>query len=197
MNKNCKTGLVIMASGLGKRFGSNKLMERLENKPLIQWIMDTASDYFDKIVVVTRHRDIKTLCDELNTECILHDLPNRNDTVRLGLSAIMHDIDYCFFTPGDQPLIKRETVAELIDAANSEPNFIVRTCFGDNVGSPVGFPKVFFDELLKLPVGKGGGLVVKNNISNVHMVHVREEYELWDVDTVEDLEKIKNVLKNM
>ena len=94
MKENGKTGLVIMASGLGKRFGGNKLMEILDDKPLIKWIIDTTSDLFDKRVVVTRNKEVKALCDEINLECILHELPNRNDTVRLGLSSMMSESSF-------------------------------------------------------------------------------------------------------
>ena len=93
---------------------------------------------------------MKSLCDSLNVECIFHELPNRNDTIRLGLSSLMDEVDYCFFTPSDQPLIKRESISKMIAQAKSADGMIFRTCFGDKVGSPVGFPKAFFDELLKL-----------------------------------------------
>lgn len=197
MKENNRMGLVIMASGLGKRFGGNKLVENLDNRPVIKWIIDITDNLFDKRVVVTRNKEVKALCDEINLECILHELPNRNDTVRLGLSSMMEDIDYCFFTPGDQPLIKKESIAKLIEKANDNPNKIVRTCYGDIVGSPVGFPKAFFDELLKLPEGKGGGWIAKNNSALLCTIEVQDEYELWDIDTVEDLKKVKSVLKNM
>ncbi len=183
-----------MASGLGKRFGSNKLIENLNNKPLIQWIIDATEDLFDRRVVVTRSEEVKQLCDRLKIDCIFHKLPNRNDTIRLGLSSIMNDVDYCFFTPGDQPLIKKESIVKLIDMANDNPQKIVRTCYGDIVGSPVGFPKIYFDELQKLPEGKGGGWIARNNPTQICTVEMSDEYELWDIDTVDDLDKIKNVL---
>lgn len=192
--KNNKIGLVIMASGLGKRFGSNKLIENLNNKPLIQWIIDATEDLFDRRVVVTRSEEVKQLCDRQKIDCIFHKLPNRNDTIRLGLSSIMNDVDYCFFTPGDQPLIKKESIVKLIDMANDNPQKIVRTCYGDIVGSPVGFPKIYFDELQKLPEGKGGGWIARNNPTQICTVEMYDEYELWDIDTVDDLDKIKNVL---
>ncbi len=72
-----KIGLVIMASGLGKRFGGNKLMEKLDNLPLIQWILDASEGIFDRRIVVTRSPEVKALCDERGTGCILHDLPHR------------------------------------------------------------------------------------------------------------------------
>ena len=191
--KELQIGLVVMASGLGKRFGGNKLMEIVEGKPLIKWILDSTENLFYKRIVVTRSAEVKALCDGLNIECIIHEYPNRNDTVRLGLSALIDDVDYCFFTPGDQPLIKRESIIRLIDEAKNQQDKIVRASFNNTVGSPVGFPKIYFSELLNLPEGKGGNFIVKENPTNVHNVEVNDEYELLDVDTVSDLEAIKKL----
>lgn len=191
-----KIGLVIMASGLGNRFGGNKLMADLEGKSLIKWIIDTTEGLFDKRVVVTRSSDVKNLCEDIGIECIIHEFPYRSDTIRLGLSELMNDVDYCFFTPGDQPLIKRQSIISLIELAKTKTNIIVRTSYGENVGSPVGFHKIFYDELLHLPQGKGGSFVIKSNPSSVYTAKVEAEYELWDIDTVEDLEKVKILLEN-
>ena len=189
-----KIGLVIMASGLGKRFGGNKLMARLGDKPLIKWIIDITDGLFAKRVVVTRSSDVKDLCDFSGIECIVHDFPGRNDTVRLGLNAIMDEADYCFFMPGDQPLISKDTVSSLIEEAKNNKDYIVRTSYGDIAGAPVGFPKRFFSELLSLPEGKGGNLIAKKNPQLVRAVEAQHEYELWDVDTGDDLRKIKDIL---
>lgn len=189
-----KIGLVIMASGLGKRFGGNKLVEKLGDKSLIKWIFDTTDNLFDKRVVVTRSLDVKGLCDISSIECIMHDFPGRNDTVRLGISALMDEVDYCFFTPGDQPLISKETVVSLIKKAKNNKDYIVRASYDDIVGAPVGFPKQFFNDLLSLPEGKGGNLIIKKNLQLVRTVETQHEYELWDVDTVDDLRRIKDVL---
>lgn len=191
--EDLKIGLVVMASGLGKRFGGNKLMEPLEGKPLIQWILDTTDDLFEKRVVVTRSDDVKALCDALSIDCILHELPNRNDTIRLGLSSLMDDIDYCFFTPGDQPLISKESIVKMINEVKNNSDMIIRTSFDSLVGTPVGFPRVFFDELLNLPKKTGGNYIIKKNIELVESVQVKNEYELWDIDTASDLSRVKSI----
>lgn len=188
------TGLVIMASGLGKRFGSNKLMENVGGRPLIQWIIDATEDIFARRIVVTRSSDVRCLCEDIGIEYILHDCPNRNDTVRIGLSAIMSDIDYCFFVPADQPLISRKSIAKMVQEAKSYPDAIIRSSFGDVVGSPVGFPPDLFGELLKLPERKGGSWVASNNKELVRTVSVDSEYELWDIDTVDDLRRLEDVI---
>ena len=189
-----RTGCVIMASGLGKRFGSNKLMAEFHGKPMIQRALDATEGLFTRRVVVTRHESVAELCREQNVEVVLHDLPNRNDTVRLGLEAL-GDLDCCMFLPGDQPLLRRETVALLLENRKENPNNILRLAYEDTEGSPVLFPSWAFPELRNLPEGKGGGFVMKNHPHEVLRVSVADPFELADADTPETLELLKQLLK--
>jgi len=187
-------GCVIMASGLGKRFGSNKLMADFHGKPMIQRALDATAGLFAKRVVVTRHEQVAALCREQHVEVVLHDLPNRNDTVRLGLEAL-GDLDACMFLPGDQPLLRRETVAMLLESRKEHPDSMIRPACEDTEGSPVLFPSWAFPELLDLPEGKGGGVVIKNHPHAVHRVSVANPFELADADTPEMLETLKALVR--
>ena len=182
-------GCVIMASGLGKRFGGNKLMADFGGQPMIARILAATEGIFDRRVVVTRHEDVALLCRKQGIEVVLHDLPNRNDTVRLGLEAV-GDVDGCLFCPGDQPLLRKETVAALVSDWKKEPDFICRTVVENQPGAPILFPKWAFSELLTLPEGKGGGILTQKYPERVRLHPVRDRYELIDVDTRENLLKL-------
>lgn len=130
-------GCVIMASGQSRRFGGNKLMADFRGKPLIQWALDATEGIFAGRVVVTRHPAIEELCRRQGIPVIIHELPYRSDTVRLGLQAIMEEIDSCMFCPGDQPLLLRDTVASLALNALHEDKAIWRTAYEDGASSPV------------------------------------------------------------
>ena len=185
-----KIGCVIMASGLGKRFGGNKLMADFQGKPMIQRALDATAGLFAKRVVVTRHEQVAALCREQHVEVVLHDLPNRNDTIRLGLEAL-GDLDACMFLPGDQPLLRRETVAMLLESRKEHPDSIIRPAHEATEGSPVLFPSWAFPELLSLPEGKGGGAVIQKHPHEVCLVPVANPFELADADTPEMLETLK------
>ena len=187
-----QTGCVIMASGLGKRFGGNKLMADFHGKPMIQRALDASETLFTKRVVVTRDERIAALCREQNVDVVLHALPHRSDTVRLGLQAL-GELDACMFLPGDQPLLRRETVAMLLECRNEHPDCIIRPGYEDTEGSPVLFPSWAFPELLDLPEGKGGGVVIKNHLHAVYRVSVADPFELADADTPEMLETLKGL----
>ena len=182
-------GCVIMASGLGKRFGGNKLMADFHGQPLICRILDATEGIFAQRVVVTRSADVARLCEERGIRTVLHELPHRSDTVRLGLE-VMDGIDRCMFATADQPLLRKETVAALALSAANDPDFIWRTACGDVQGSPVVFPQWAFPELRNLPEGKGGGVVIKKYPARLHTVTVRDMYELKDVDSPEDLSEL-------
>ena len=182
-------GCVIMASGLGKRFGGNKLLADFGGQPLICAALDATQGLFRQRVLVTRHRDVAALGRERGIPTVLHHLPYRSDTVRLGLEALP-GVERCMFLAGDQPKLRRETLAALALAAQKAPDYFWRTRWQDTPGSPVVFPRWSFPQLLALPQGKGGGVVVQKYPERLKTVAVRDEYELKDVDTPEDLQAL-------
>lgn len=204
-----KLGCVIMASGLGKRFGGNKLMAELKGKPLIQYALDATEGIFERRVVVTRHKEVEELCRRQGVPVVFHSLPYRSDTVRLGLESLgagtdagksgteteikiappaENGLEGCMFCPGDQPMLGRETVASLALCAASGKNTIWRVAWNGQEGSPVLFPAWVFPELLALPEGKGGGFAAGKHRELVRTVSARSQWELKDVDCLEDLE---------
>lgn len=204
-----KLGCVIMASGLGKRFGGNKLMAELKGKPLIQYALDATEGIFERRVVVTRHKEVEELCRRQGVPVVFHSLPYRSDTVRLGLESLgagtdagksgteaeikiappaENGLEGCMFCPGDQPMLGRETVASLALCAASGKKTIWRAAWNGQEGSPVLFPAWVFPELLALPEGKGGGFAAGKHRELVRTVSARSQWELKDVDCLEDLE---------
>ena len=252
-NQKLKHGCIVMASGVGARFGGNKLMAELCDVPLVGHVVRATDGLFSRRVVVARHADVAALCETLGAQVILHDEPCRNDTVRLGMEA-MDGCDTVTFIQGDQPLIRPASIAALLraaergaaaehdaaaaagrdaigvagrdaegrdaaedydtehDAAESGVDVAVgrdaarcgvvdvsrrpsaciwRTSFDGMPGAPMLFPSWAFDELRSLPHGKGGGFVAKMHAEYVRTIEVSSEWELFDVDTRDDLQQLQ------
>jgi len=191
-----KTGCVIMASGLGKRFshdGSmNKLTADFLGQPLIRSVLNSSEGLFQRRIVVTRHREVAELCVE--NPVILHDLPHRSDTVRLGIEA-MADTDCCLFCQGDQPLIDRDTISAMLLLAKHDRDSIIRASWYGKAASPVLFPRWAYDELRNLPEGKGGGYLAKKYPDRVRNLNVFHPAELKDADTQADLEELERIYR--
>ena len=109
-----------MASGLSTRFGSNKLLAPFDGQPLLcRAFAATDTPQLSARIVVTRSAQVQALCKAQGVPVLLHALPGRNDTVRLGLSALLAqhpELTGCMFLPGDQPLLRRATVDQLLTA---------------------------------------------------------------------------------
>lgn len=118
MENQLAAGCVIMASGLSRRFGSNKLLAEFCGQPMLcRAFAATDTQVLAARIVVTRSAEVKALCEEHGVPVLLHSLPGRNDTVRLGLTALLEQVPGlfgCMFLPGDQPLLCRETVEAMI-----------------------------------------------------------------------------------
>ena len=189
-----KIGCVIMASGMARRFGSNKLLHDFHGEPMMVRILrSTAATTMSHRVVVTRHPEVEAICQAEDVSCLLHDLPKRSDTVRLGVEKLLstaQDLDGIMFAASDQPCLKAESIQNLCNVFADDPDYIYRLCWGDTMGNPVIFPRSTFDALLNLPEGKGGGVILKAHPELVRTVSAQDEKELIDCDTPEILQSL-------
>lgn len=157
-------------------------------------------------IVVTRSEEVQALCRAQGVPVLLHSLPGRNDTVRLGLSALLEqqsELSGCMFLPGDQPLLRRETVEAMTERfcptewqKETEREIFRLGAVADNdptplVGSPVLFGSSFFSELLTLPENKGGNVLLKKYPAQVRTICIADSAELLDADTPEVLQQLK------
>ena len=219
MENQLAAGCVIMASGLSRRFGSNKLLAEFCGQPMLcRAFAATDTQVLAARIVVTRSAEVKALCEEHGVPVLLHSLPGRNDTVRLGLSALLEQVPElfgCMFLPGDQPLLCRETVEAMIGISGwdhetrlerqkeTEREIFRLGAVADNdptplVGSPVLFGSSFFSELLTLPENKGGNVLLKKYPAQVRTVCIAAPMELLDADTPQVLQQLEALaqLKN-
>ncbi len=184
-------GCVIMASGLSKRFGRNKLIEEFQGKTLIQRALDlTEGDLFERRIVLTRSEEVRRICESQNIPVLFHDLPERSDAVALGIREMM-DLDGCLFCPCDQPLLKRSSLECLVSEFTGEMSEIRRLSYGGKAGSPILFGKGLFEELSCLPHKKGGSYLAQKYPEQVCLTEAEHELELYDVDTAEAFERLK------
>ena len=215
-NSVLPVGCVIMASGLATRFGSNKLLADFDGRPLLCRAFDaTDTPKLAMRIVVTRSAEVEALCKAQGIPCLRHALPGRNDTVRLGLEALLAqrpDLAGCMFLPGDQPLLQCDTVESMVGIFGRDTETRIerqketereifrlahrsKTDPNPLVGSPVLFSKGYFEELRTLPEGKGGSVLLRKYPEQVHNVFIADRNELRDVDTPEALEELLRILR--
>lgn len=185
-----RIGAVLMASGSGSRFGSNKLLREIRGVPMIRRAFAAApARLFDRAMVVSSHPEILALAEERGYDAV----PNpqaaegQSASLRLGLSRLL-DMDGVLFAVCDQPWLRVESVERLVEAFRARPDRICALSWQGRRGSPVIFPSDTFPDLLALTGDRGGREVIRANPARLILVEAGGPEELRDVDTPLDLE---------
>ena len=125
----------------------------------------------------------------------------------------------CLFIPGDQPLVRTESICRMLAAFTLDPGAVVRLGYGGRGRSPVIFPAPMFPELMKLTGEQGGSALLAPSpialdlsakrscgltegtekppavCSRIIVTEAEDASELMDADTPEELEKIRMIFR--
>ena len=184
-------GCIVMAAGMSSRFGGNKLAQEWQGKSLIRHALEAVpTDRLSAVVVVTQYPEVVALAKEFFFTPIVNSHPEygQSHTIHLGVKAL-DACDALLFQVADQPLLRRESVAELIDFYCRNPGHIVGLSHGGQRGNPCIFPSRFFPELLTIEGDRGGNVVIRQHEDDLLLYEVPAN-ELWDVDTQEALAQL-------
>ena len=178
-----KLGCVILAAGLSRRFsGGDKLLFRVEGVPMIdRAVMASQCGCFKRTAAVCSSGEVAARAEALGIETAMNDAPEAGQSVSVAIgTALMRDMDGCAFIVADQPYLTEKTVAGAASAFDGRS--IVQTACGDLRGSPVIFPRRFFDELMALTGDTGGREVIRAHSGDVKLFDIGDRRELLDID---------------
>lgn len=191
-----RVGCVVMASGLARRFGANKLVEPLAGVPVLERTLAALPDDLLDIVVVTRNAEVEELCETVGVRCARHEGPLQSDTVREGLKRLP-GVAGCLFVPGDQALLGEQSVRALVREFQRHPGSIVRLGWHGVPASPILWPSEELPALAAMQGDTGGSALLARRQElgvRVRVVEAAHELEIVDVDTREDLERLEAAL---
>jgi molybdenum cofactor cytidylyltransferase len=188
-----------MAAGFSRRFGEqNKLLAPFRGRPLARHTLDLVCGMgcFEKVFFVYADEAVAALADGLDVATVYNSAPEKGqgESARLGLTAAVRsaagsEADYYMFFPCDQPLLNQKTVRLLLEAAR--PGCITEpVCPGGN-NSPSLFSASFLEELLALKQGEHPRLLKTRHPQSLITVEIADPVLLADVDTLEDLLKLR------
>ncbi len=179
-----RIGAVLMASGAGRRFGSNKLLHPVEGVPMIRRALAAVpAELFRRVCVVSCYPEILAQGEACGCRGIFnpHAEQGQSASIRLGLSALL-EMDGVLFAVCDQPWLRRSSVERLAADFAAHPGCICALSWQGVRGSPVVFPRDLFPVLLSLTGDRGGSAVIRANGERLRLVEASEAQELRDVD---------------
>ena len=184
-------GCIIMASGLSERYGRNKLLEKLDGREIILHTAGSLTAAGFEPLAVTRCEAVRDLMEKEGISCVLHDGPLKSDTIHCGLENLDPEMAGYLFMPGDQPLVRTESLKQMAEQFRACPERAVRLGFRGTAGSPVLFPASCRGKLLAYTGDRGGAEVLKTEKIPCDIVSAEYAWELWDADTPEKMNEIR------
>ena len=185
-----KINAIVMASGLSKRMGENKLFFKLGERCLYQITFDLLKKLdLDEVIIVSSYDQILKEARDYGYKAIFNDNNEvgKSSSIKLGVKEC-EDRAMMFFV-ADQPLLTEKTCNKLIEKFKKDP-VITYPVVNERRGAPVIFPKEYKDDLLTLEGDQGGMIFAYKN--KVNTVAINDEAELLDIDTIKVYEKIKD-----
>lgn len=192
-----RLGAVLLASGLSRRFGANKLLEPLCGRPMVCYALD-AMRALDAVrwAVVTGDETVARLARERGMEVVRNDAPGLGQAHSIALGAgAMRDMDAVLLLAGDQPLLGGESLRMLVRRFSQSGRGIA--CLRDEThfGNPAMFSASYLPELMALSGDRGAKAILSTHENDLLIVPCIRECELADADTPQALARIADAMK--
>lgn len=196
-----KVGGVVLAAGLSKRMGDNKLLLPFEAGTVLESVFRRAlACGLDKLVTVCgRDADVTSkLSGAIGIPYVVNPdyALGQSTSMKCGLSAVREAVDACVFFMGDQPLIETSVIADMIEIFRErrDRHLILVPCFEGKRGTPVIFGSYWFDQLMAVEGDKGGRDIIRQATDSVETFEVGNPSFFWDVDNQASYERARRTL---
>jgi len=182
---------IILAAGYSTRFPEYKMIQKINNKTLIEHTIHQMQDYVTRIVVVTGHHHelIENIVQDFeNVSCVYNDDFDNGmfSSVKKGVSLVS---DSFFLIPGDCPFVDKTTYEALlkVDGEVAIPSFEMKC------GHPIKIDKSLIEAL---KMSQAIHLREFFKTYSKQYVNVNDPWILEDIDDRETFEIIKGRLEH-
>jgi molybdenum cofactor cytidylyltransferase len=191
-----RVAAVVLAAGRSSRMPTQKLLLRLGERSVVQWVVDaTLASAVVETVVVVGHEAAGVRRELAGRAVTVVENPDHAEGMSTSLRAGLRLLsgrdaacDGALVLLGDQPFVSPVLLDRLIAAFASTGAQIVRPSVGDEPTNPVLMGASLFPELMAQRGDVGGREVVARHRDEVHLVPVDDPRLGLDVDTPEDYE---------
>jgi molybdenum cofactor cytidylyltransferase len=189
--------LIVLAAGKSSRMhGRNKLLAKINRKPMIRRVVEAAlSSQVDEVIVVLGWEadKVRDALSELPCRFVVNKNyeEGQSSSVKAGLKEVAEAAKAILILPGDIAMIDTRSINLVVNEYNLGNSLIVVAAYRGNPGHPILLSKELFDEVQEIDEqGLGLKSVLKNHAADVRLVETDHEYVLRDVDTPEDLKQL-------
>jgi CTP:molybdopterin cytidylyltransferase MocA len=184
--------VLLLAAGGSRRYGSPKLVARLDGESLLRRAAHVALGCGSAGCTVVLGANAIRLERELRGLPVgmvinRHWRRGLSSSLRAGLAALPATAPAVLVMLADQAALKPQDLERLIAAWCRQPRMIVAARAGDMLGPPAIFPRQAFRELRRLHGDAGAKALLRNPSRRV--IEIGIDNAAYDVDRPEDLDR--------
>lgn len=184
---------IILAAGLSRRMGVDKLLLPVGGVPLIERVISAASkSKLGELVIVCSSDVAASIGMRYGAGIVKNISPmlGQSYSVRLGVENSSPSADGLMFLVGDQPLINESIINDLIESFMPGHKSVVVPLYNGKRGNPVIFDSAHREMLLDLQGDSGGRVLLDKLKGNITTVDFPNEKSGLDIDTREEYESV-------
>ncbi|MFM2099828.1 MAG: hypothetical protein RLZZ366_1367 [Pseudomonadota bacterium] len=187
-----KVGAIILAGGLSRRMGRNKLLEQISGKPMLLHVVDAIAEAgFDPPMIALGHEasEISRILGKDSYQPVIVDDFSKGiaHSLRATIKEIPASWDAVFICLGDMPWVSATLLRSM--AAVAETDRILIPTSGGRRGNPVLWGRAFFGELQSL-IGDFGGKQLFAHFEDTIVEFETSDLAIHrDIDTISQLEE--------
>jgi molybdenum cofactor cytidylyltransferase len=189
--------IFFMAGGNSRRFHSNKLLSKINDKHLFEYGLKAllelkkSNPQTFEIYVITQYEKLADICtssygqdvhvvlDQSCTQGISY-------TVKAGLLAAKF-ADFYTFLAADQPFVRADTLMDYFVQGQKSGKSIFGYSYEEVLYNPMSFSSIYKEELLSLSEDQGGKKVAKKHPEQIYAYPLKNAQEIADIDFQSDL----------
>jgi molybdenum cofactor cytidylyltransferase len=187
------TAAIVLAAGLARRMGRQKLLLDLRGKAVVRWSVEAILPHVDDVVVVTGHEaeGVEAALAGLVVRFARNPHPEdgQGSSIAVGARALKPSTNAVLIALGDQPRLPALVVPALLAAFARGGAAIVTPIYAGTQGTPVLFGAEVFAELRSVTGDGGARSVVRARPDRVREVPF--DFPVPDdVDTPDDYARL-------
>ena len=178
---------IVLAAGASRRMGGPKLELDLGGRTVIERSVQSYLDArVDRVRVVVSPDTVPPRIE--GVDAVVNPTRDRglSSSLRVGLRDLPDDADIILVALADKPLVKPETINELITAFEDADAKVVYPVYDGKRGHPVLFDRSLVDELAAMEGDRGARAVIDAHRDKARAVEVDDVGVCLDIDTPED-----------
>ncbi len=183
---------VILASGLSKRMGAEKLLLPFGNTTVLEFFLSRFPfSFFKEVFLISSETTAALAENKFPLTICVNALRNKGKSHAIRLGAKLSTAqDGVLFSVADQPLLEEKTIIHLLNTFSKKPESIIIPRAEGKPRNPVIFPAILRDEFEQLRGDEGGKVIIEKNRAMKHFVDFTSIEQFFDLDTPEKYQKL-------